>query len=175
MLQADFPRFREILAGMAEVYQRELSGPLADAYWLALQDWTLPDFEAAARNLLTTSQFFPRPADFAAIRNAANKRTAGEAWLEALDACPNWRYGTASVDPLTDRVVAMLGGYKHLAMEPLDQQHWTAKRFTEMYENLEAVEQVRDVMPRIEGPQDQPRLQAGTFRTFGWSGEDSAA
>lgn len=175
MAPDDFPRFRAVLAGMAELYQRELSPTLLDAYWLALRDWSLDDFEAGAGHLIATAKFLPRPADWNELRKAAMP-TGGEAWNAAIAACLGWRYGTASVDPLTDRVVAMLGGYQHLALEPLDTQHFTRNKFLELYDELADVEFSRESVPQLAGPSqlaigdgrvERPRL-AGSWKSLGW-------
>lgn len=157
MSPADFQRFRAVLAGMAELYQRELSPTLLDAYWLALRSWALTDFEAGAAHLMATSKFMPRPADWHDLRKASVP-TGGEAWERAIQACTGWRYGTASVDPITDRAVRMVGGYERLAMEPLDQQHFTRNKFLELYEELMDVETARESVPAIAGPPQTPRL-----------------
>ncbi|MCC6475012.1 MAG: hypothetical protein IT514_14865 [Burkholderiales bacterium] len=168
MQQADRIRFRAVMAGMAEMYQRELSPTLLDAYWLALRDWPLADFEAGAAQLMATSKFMPRPADWNELRKAALP-TAGEAWERAIAACLGWRNGTATVDPLTDRVVRMVGGYQHLALEPLDTQHFTRNKFLELYDELAETEGTREAVPQIAGPPQTPRLTAGSFATLGWS------
>jgi hypothetical protein len=148
MQPSDFQRFRAVLTGMAEMYQRELSPTLLDAYWLALRGWALADFEAAAAHLMATARFMPRPADFTDLRKAA-RMTAAEAWDCAIAACPGWRYGTASVNPLVDRVVRMLGGYERLAMEPLDTQHFTRNKFIEFYESAGDAEETRTALPNL--------------------------
>lgn len=151
MLPADFERFRAVMAGMAELYQRELSTTLLDAYWLALGNWSLADFEAGAARLMATSTFMPRPSEWNELRKAALP-TGGEAWERAIAACCGWRDGTASVDSLTDRVVRMVGGYERLAMEPLDTQHFTRNRFLELYAELAEAEDTREAVPMLAGP-----------------------
>lgn len=163
----DFGRFRNVLAGMAELYQRELSPALMDAYWLALKAWPLEDFEAAAAHLMASQQFMPRPADFTALRKAG-QMTGGEAWDAALRACIGWRYGEVSVDPVIDRVVRMIGGYQHLAMEPLETQHFTRNKFLELYEEQAQVVEVREALPAltyrdVERLQDQRRQAVDRF------------
>lgn len=167
MAPDDFPRFRAVLAGMAELYQRELSATLLDAYWLALRPWTLADFEVAAAHLMATKTFMPRPAEWNELRKA-ELPTAGEAWESAIAACLGWRYGTATVDDLTDRVVRMVGGYERLAMEPLDTQHFTRNKFIELYDELAETEATREAVPQLAGPPTTPRLTAGGFKTLGW-------
>jgi hypothetical protein len=165
----DFARFRNVMSGMAELYQRELSPTLLDAYWLALRDWTLADFEAAAGRLMATAQFMPRPADFHALRRAA-AMTAGEAWEAALQACPGWRYGTASVNPTVDRVVRILGGYRRLAMEPLDTQHRTRDKFIALYLEQVGVDEARAALPQIAGPKGPQLRQAMAALTLDQNG-----
>lgn len=162
MQPADFERFRAVMAGMAELYGREISPTLLDAYWLALRDWTLADFEAGAGRLMATAKFMPRPADWHGLRKAS-RMTPGEAWEAAIGVCTGWRNGTASVDALTDRVVRMVGGYERLAMESLDTQHFTRNKFLEIYAEVEDAEDTREAVPAIAGPPQTPRI-AGTFR-----------
>jgi hypothetical protein len=151
MKPAEFARFRAVMTGLAKVYERELDGPLLDAYWLALRAWPLADFEAAAAHLMATSTFMPRPAEFTALRRAT-RMTPAEAWELALKACPGWRYGPVHVDPAIDRAVHRVGGYKHIAMEPLDKQHFTMARFIAAYEEVVAAAEVRAALPALAAP-----------------------
>ena len=95
MQQSDFQRFRAVMTGMAKVYERELDALLLDAYWVALRDWSLEDFERAAGELMRTNEFMPRPAAFNALRKAATKLLASEAWFTK---------GTSD-DPLANRAM----------------------------------------------------------------------
>lgn len=157
MLQADFARFRAVMAGMAELYQRELSGTLLDAYWLALRDWALPDFEAAAGHLMATATFMPRPSDFNALRKAG-RETAAEAWARVVADSPRWRQGIqGDDDPLIDACIRAVGGNEKIAMTDVAELHWLEKRFTEAYEELRDVQEHRDAVPQIT-QQTAPRL-----------------
>lgn len=134
MQPTDFTRFRAVLAGMAELYQRELSGTLLDAYWLALRDWTLPDFEAAAAGLMASAKFMPRPADFNALRRAA-ETTGAEAWQRVLANCARWRYGQAGDgDPTIDAALRAIGGNQRVAMCHIDKLPFLEKRFLEIFD-----------------------------------------
>lgn len=130
----DFTRFRAVLAGMAELYQRELSGTLLDAYWLALRDWTLPDFEAAAASLMASATFMPRPADFNVLRRAA-ETTGAEAWQYVLANCARWRSGQAGDrDPAIDAALRAIGGNQRVALCHIDKLPFLEKRFLEMFD-----------------------------------------
>jgi hypothetical protein len=159
MQQTDFQRFNALMNGMAKLYERELDGAMLDAYWLALRDWELADFQAAAGQLMRTSKFMPRPADFEELRRAA-RPTAGEAWAEARACFRSGARGTG--DPLTDRVVQMLGGYKAMGYTASDQMPFIERRFAEHYTALQDAEEIRAAVPQIAGA---ARLRIGAPRS----------
>jgi hypothetical protein len=141
MQQADFTRFRAVMAGMAEVYQRDLSGPLLDAYWLALAPWSLAEFEAASARLMATAKFMPRPADFHELRKAG-RPTAGEAWQIAC--------GTTD-DPLIVRARHIATQGRYLGHIDLDELKWVQRRFCEVYDELQDVTETRQALPHLVG------------------------
>lgn len=164
MRQADFQRFRAVMTGMAKVYEREIDGALLDAYWLALRDWSLADFEAAAAHLMRTSKFMPRPADFHELREAG-RQTAAEAWLQALRHAASSAYRNGPLgDPLIDRAVAALGGYRVIAMCEDDKLGFLERRFAEHYEAIQDAEETRRALPGIGNgealsAEDRPRVE----------------
>jgi len=139
------------MTGMAKVYEREIDGALLDAYWLALRDWSLADFEDAAAQLMRTSKFMPRPADFNDLRKAG-RPTPGEAWARALENVRSggYRYGRG-VDPLIDRAVAAIGGYGVIGMTDEDKLGYLERRFAEAYRGMEAADEAREAVPLIAG------------------------
>lgn len=153
MEQVDFPRFRAVMAGMAKVYEREIDGPLLDAYWLALRAWSLVDFEAAAGHLMATSEFMPRPAAFTALRKAG-RPTPAEAWAKAVASCktawtPQGYVGGTSGDPHIDAAVRGLGGYSAIAMCDTDKLPFLERRFCEHYETVQDATETREALPLI--------------------------
>lgn len=133
MQGSDFQRFRAVMAGMAELYQRELSAVLLDAYWLTLGAWSLADFEAAAGHLMARCQFMPRPADFTDLRQA-RQMTAAEAWAHTLARCSRWREGVSGDDdPAIDAAIRAVGGNRTIAMQPLDKLPFLERRFCELF------------------------------------------
>lgn len=160
MQQSDFQRFRAVLAGMAELYQRELSNPLLDVYWLALRSWTLADFESAAAHLMATATFMPRPSDFNALKKAGEP-TAGEAWTDVLEYCSNKR--KIAPDGRTLRAANAVGGYYTIRMANIETAlPHIERRFKEAYEELSDVEETREALPEITQVR---RLQQGS----GWT------
>lgn len=141
MQQDDFTRFRAVMGGMAELYQRDLSAPLLDAYWLALAPWSLGEFEAAAARLMSTSKFMPRPADFHELRQAG-RPTAAEAWQIAC--------GTTN-DPLIQRARHIATQGRYLGHIELDELKWVQRRFCEVYDELRDVIETRQALPHLAG------------------------
>lgn len=165
MRQADFQRFRAVMTGIAKVYEREIDGALLDAYWLALRDWSLADFEAAAAHLMRTSKFMPRPADFHELREAG-RQTAAEAWLQALRHAASSAYRNGPLgDPLIDRAVRAIGGYGAIAMCDEDKLHFIERRFAEHYESIQDAEEVRAALPQLTG--SDAVSHSSTFRVTG--------
>jgi hypothetical protein len=150
----DFARFRAVIVGMGKMYEREIDGPLLDAYWLALRAWELSDFEEAAGQLMGTSEFMPRPAAFNELRKAGCP-TSGEAWIRALEnsrnafVCGQVTRGPSCGDPLIDRAAHAIGGYGAIAMCDSSKLSFLEKRFAEHYEAISAAEDVREAVPQL--------------------------
>jgi hypothetical protein len=148
--QADFARFHAVMTGMAKVYERELDGPLLDAYWLCLRDWSLADFEAAAAHLMRSARFMPRPADFNDLRKAAGKTLAAEAWFTA---------GT-SADPVANRAMHIATQGRYVGHIPLDELPWVQKRFLQVYDEMQDVGEARAALPHLNGHAALPSLDS---------------
>lgn len=160
MRTEDFERFHAVLAGMAELYNRDLSPVLLDAYWLALRDWSLTDFEQVAGHLMGTATFMPRPADFNALRKAGQE-TAAEAWVRVVRQSPRWRTGEqGDEDPLIDACIRAIGGNEVIAMTDVADLHWLEKRFTAAYDELRDATETRLALPYLTSSAEAKRLTA---------------
>ncbi len=157
MQSADFQRFKSVMAGMGRVFGADADGVLLDAYWLALRDWSLPEFEEAAAHLMRTIEFMPRPSAFVALRKVGAE-TAGEAWGRVLARVRTmWPTERVSVDPRIDRVVHAMGGYAALCATDSSSMPFREKRFAELWEELGTAEHARESLPLLAG--DAPKLE----------------
>lgn len=155
----DFTRFHAVMTGLAELHQRELSQFLLDAYWLAMRDWSIADFESAASHLMQTMTWMPKPSDFTALKRAG-ETTSAEAWTEALASCVNWRNPDQLPTGRVARAAAAVGGFRMIAMA--DQETalpFIEKRFKEAYDELTDVESVREALPQIAKPEARIALR----------------
>lgn len=135
MQQADAPRFNAIMNGLSKLYEREADRALLDAYWAALADWSIEEFQAGAVRLMRTSTFMPRPADFNALRRAALP-SKGEAWAKVLQHIKGDYRRQGGLSPEIDAAVRAMGGYGWLAMMATKELTWQERRFCEHYEDV---------------------------------------
>lgn len=154
MQPTDATAFRNTLTGMFRLYGQDPDALVLDAYWLALADWPLAEFQAGARHLMQTAKFMPRPADFAELRKAG-RPTAGEAWAEALERVRHGRY--PSEDTHLERVVRALGGWRSLGMTTTEGLPFIERRFAEHFEAMQDANDVREAVPQIAAP-NRPQL-----------------
>lgn len=148
MQQADFQRFRAVMAGMAEMYQRELSAVLLDAYWLAFKSWTLAEFEQGASHLMANGEFMPRPADFNELRKAG-RETPGEAWAKVLRHAASGGYRLGRLDDSTERAVHAIGGWRAIAMCEETKTIFLERRFAEHFETMRDAVETREAVPQL--------------------------
>ena len=171
MQSTDFERFHTLLLGMGELYGKDISRPLLDAYWVALRDWELPDFETACGHLMAHATFMPRPAEFTALRKAG-RATPGEAWLEARRYV-RWGLHGFTLDPacppLIAKCVHVIGGPNVIGMCDEDKLTFLEKRFVEYFENMQESDDTREAVPQIAYGNDSLQLSnvAGTFKSIG--------
>jgi hypothetical protein len=156
MLPADSERFCNLIRGMGRVFGSEPDQVVLDVYWLALKDWTLEEFEAGCANLLGSSKFMPRPADFNELRNAG-RMTAGEAFAAAMAVArqsSQYRANTSG-DARIDAAAAACGGYFAMGMYQTEKLGYLERRFTEHFESISDATEARENCPlltRTTGP-----------------------
>jgi hypothetical protein len=148
--------------GMAEIYQRELSKLLQDAYWLAMRDWSIEDFEAAASHLMQNSKWFPKPSEFADLRKAAKPGPA-EAWLIALSSCKDWRNPEMLPQGAIAEAAKAVGGFRQIAMSDTERElPHVQRRFQEAYAEITARKEIVEAVPQIaDASKLRPRINHG--------------
>lgn len=150
MQPTDSPRFKSVMAGLAKVYEREPDQPLLDAYWLALSDWSLAEFEAAAAQLMRVSKFMPRPADFTEMRSRSRRRTAAEAWFTSGE----------SADPRARRAMRIATQGRYIGHIPTTELPFVQRRFMEVYDEMRDVDESRAALAGPDWLQLQSRAAA---------------
>ncbi len=155
MDSSDRPEFVRVLASLAAIKRVDLTKDVYDLWWNALQCWEIGDFKDAAGYLLKNCQFMPSPYDFEQLRKKGEP-SAHEAWAMALQHAEGpWRNGVLG-DARTDRVIAMLGGYRLVALTNSDKLGFLERRFLDAYNDLLDTGGVREALPNLT---ERARLQ----------------
>lgn len=174
MQSSEKPAFVAILNGLAAIKPGGKLTPEAyEVWWLAMQDWPLAEFRDAAAHLAKSVEFMPSPFHFEQLRKAG-RPTAGEAWAKVLHYVRTgfykWDYPnqlqqrtdvSAINDPLIERVVNALGGYKAIAFTDSDKIHFMERRFSEHFEAMQDATEVREALPELTAPESLKRLFEG--------------
>lgn len=149
MNAVDKPRFVAVLVGLATVKPgKGLTPEALDIWWNAMQAWSLDDFRAAASHLARSLAFMPSPFDFEQLRKAS-RPNAAEAWAAALEHVRHGRWRREAAPPAIERAVRALGGWPVIAMSEEAKLHFLERRFAEIYDGLQDVEDVRTALPGI--------------------------
>ena len=154
----DRPEFVQVLNGLAAIRRVDLTKEAYELWWQSMKDWPLDDFKDAAGYLLLNCQFMPTPYDFEQLRKKGEV-SAHEAWSMAMQHVEGaWRQGVLG-DALTDRVVAMLGGYGVIALTHQEKLGFLERRFLDTYNDLLDTSVVREALPDLT---ERQRIQNGS-------------
>ncbi len=84
MTRSDMPRLARVLAVLGDTFNETVSDIRAEGYFMGLNDLTIEQVEAGARQALKQSKFFPRPAEIRQFAVGSAEDVAEMAWLELL-------------------------------------------------------------------------------------------
>ena len=140
--------FVRVLTSLADIKRVDLTKETYEMWWNCMRDWTISDFSDAAGFLLKNCQFMPTPFDFEQLRKK-REPSAHEAWAKVMCHVEGaWRQGVLG-DALIDRVIAMLGGYRLIALTSSDKLGFLERRFMDAYNDLLDTGGVRAALPRL--------------------------
>ncbi len=158
MDSSDREEFLQVLNGLAAIKSKELTKEAYELWWQSMKDWSIGDFKEAAGYLLKNCQFMPTPYDFEQLRKKGEV-SAHEAWAMAMQHVEGaWRQSVLG-DALTDRVVAMLGGYGVIALTHQERLGFLERRFQDAYNDLLDTSVVREALPDLT---ERTRIQNGS-------------
>jgi hypothetical protein len=145
MQPRDKPEFARILLGLSTVKPsaQKLTAEGLEMFWLAMQDWDLLEFKAAASHLVRSCEFMPNPYHFEKLRSAASARNADAAFEEILA-----RHGECD-DPAGARALRSLGGWRVVGFSDQDRLPWLKERFRDAYENFAFSQHAGEALPLL--------------------------
>ena len=135
--------FMASLALISTAFDRKISEPLIEGYWIALRDLTDEELAVATKRALSECTFMPVPAELLGLAGRARSLDAdvAQAWQTVRGAIDKHDYIVASIDfgQLVNAVIRNLGGWDTLCratLPELDNPGWLRKRFDEVYRAL---------------------------------------
>lgn len=144
--------FKEIVATMHEIYDKQLSSVAQKIWWNALKPYSSSQISQAMSDHLTdvdSGKFAPKPADLIAKINGTTKQIevsieakAIAAWDEAYKAMmKSGQYQSITLnDPMGMKVIQHLGGWPSFCMMRQDEGQWRRKEFIAAYKTLQGSE-----------------------------------
>lgn len=129
--------FATALAVLGNTFDRKLTGPAIEGYWIALSDLTEGEFARATKRALSESKFMPSPSELLAFAGHAPRDLAAEAplaWDAVRRAMDNLDvYGNPDFGPVVNAVVRNLGGWIYLCEQKVSDLEWRRKDFERVY------------------------------------------
>jgi hypothetical protein len=128
-------KFKQYMTGLGELFDKIISKTLMDIYWKALESFTDEACERAFNNLISTSKFFPKPADFLEVLTGSNGDRALNAWLivektvKTIGPYTSVRFE----DPVIHGVIDSLGGWSKFQDCTNGEWIWRQKEFITRY------------------------------------------
>lgn len=125
--------FAENMTALGLIHGKEITETLASIYFEILKPFSDGECISAFKTLLTTSKFFPKPADILEIINERKKLNKSESWESVMK---DLEAGTAPKDPLIMRIIKILGGWEYLQGLGYSDLVWVEKRFNEYLSDI---------------------------------------
>jgi len=150
MVDADKPRFVEILVGLSDYYDRELSETMIAIYWVGLKAYDLKAVERALFNHTKSPElsgrFMPKVADIIQMMEGNSADSAYLAWSKVDQAVKQiGAYSDLAFDDwIIHRVVADMGGWPLLCSKQSGDWPFIAKEFENRYRGYHIK---RDIQP----------------------------
>lgn len=146
-------KFNELMAAMAEVFDKEITESLLSVYWQVLEPYQDIESISALNKCLLSCKFFPKPADLLEQLQGNNEDLALIAWGK-VDYAIRHIGGNSSVvfdDPVIHLALEAMGGWHDTNEWQERDMTWKRKEFLATYH-----------AQKHSGRQPSPYLQGST-------------
>jgi len=139
MLNKD--KFIELLSGLGELYDKQITEAMFDIYYEALKDFSFEQISGAAMKCVKTHKYntLPKPAEILEWLEGSIEDKAYIAWTQAHMAVVKYgHYDTVEfADPIISNVIQELGGWMLFSDIKTTELPFWEKRFREFYKVFE--------------------------------------
>ena len=145
MIESDKQNFRELMIGVGELYNKEITIPLLRIYFNTLKVLSIEDVEIGISKHTantTSGSFMPKPADIIRQIELCKPSTddlAEMAWLQIINKIKTkGAYGKLDLDDKQAMAAAKnLGTWQSLCHTDSDKIQWKKKEFIEIYKTFD--------------------------------------
>ena len=143
--------FKEYMTALAELFGKELTALLNGLYWKILEPFGDEQCEAAFKELIFSSRFFPKPADFLDLLRGKKEDQAARAWIKVVDAVRGiGNYESVQFDdPIIHSVFKFWGGWGVTADWKESELKWKQKEFERLYVIMSANKEHPTYLPGL--------------------------
>ncbi len=128
-------RFAQVMAALAETFQRDVTESLAKIYREALGDLSIGQIEKAAAEHIALGQHFPRPVELRKLVVGSEEDRALAAWIRAnalRSSVGSYRPMPAELDESSRKAIAALGGWREFCVSE-EPEHFLRQRFVDSW------------------------------------------
>jgi hypothetical protein len=130
--------FITALGVLGATFDRRLSPPAIEGYWLALKDLTEQEFAAATERAVKSCKFMPAPSELLTLAGRGRNVEAeiAKAWDYVRRAVDQHDYTVRSIDfgPRVNACLRNMGGWDRLCqMKVTELDVWARKEFERLY------------------------------------------
>lgn len=145
----DRKKFSEIMAGLAEMYGKDISEFMLEVYYKSLQDYTFEQVNDAVFKCIKTHKYntIPQPAEILEYLEGTPHDKSMTAWMQVKEAIKKGGYYASVVfkDPIIAHAVNELGGWMWLCSTDESELPFIEKRFMEYYKTLSKKGELKNV------------------------------
>ncbi len=133
----DKREFTKIMAGLCELYNKEVSEFILDIYWRIFGKYDLKTFQRGIDGCLVERKYntVPKPAEILEFIEGKQEDMAALAWSQVVKAVREYDYINTVIfkDKTIHQVIDHLGGWQWLCDQTKDELKFIAKDFYRLY------------------------------------------
>lgn len=133
----DKTKFVELMAGLSQLYDKELSQFALDIYYDILKNYDYIQIEKAVKQVVANNKYnsIPKPAEILEYLEGTRDDKALVAWLQVMEAVTKGGY-YASIefaDNIIPHCINEIGGWQFFCCSQKDELPFIQKRFMDLY------------------------------------------
>ena len=147
----DFKQFAKLMSVMTGIFEakQEMKPFRVELYFKVLEDLSIEQIEKSVNQLMHERVYSTMPLPAHIRQNVQSTRLLDS--LEAWSSAVKWfEGGPQPIDPITNKVVGILGGYEKVSRTPYPQLPWIQKDFERLYKDLSERRDVHE-LPAPQG------------------------